>query len=122
MDNSLAESVNFLKDFQWVKLKRGKSWTQRQYENQEAWNEQRTIALESYLEREFVKNSCSKCNNPSPLIFCGDCWSFFCSSCDVDVHSKHTFHNRKALLNGFFKPISPTEYIADDGSIQIGSK
>ncbi|KAF3833318.1 hypothetical protein F7725_026983 [Dissostichus mawsoni] len=39
------------------------------------------------------------------------CWSspeWFCGDCDVLHHKKQPLHNRDSLINGFFKPISPT--------------
>eukprot|EP00111_Clytia_hemisphaerica_P015835 TCONS_00046776-protein len=117
--NTIVESVNFLQS---VNLKRkAKSWTERLHDSEELWKEEREKALGSCLEREFLKNSCFKCGNES-CIFCEECSFNLCWSCDVEVHSQLTLHNRKAKINGFLKPLCPTEHLVEDGSLTSSTR
>ncbi|KAK5865329.1 hypothetical protein PBY51_016503 [Eleginops maclovinus] len=49
-------------------------------------------------------------------------WSgpFLCPACDPIVHGKHVFHDREAMIDGFFRPIPPTSLVVVDESGQYG--
>ncbi|KAG8004387.1 hypothetical protein GBF38_022174, partial [Nibea albiflora] len=43
---------------------------------------------------------------------------FLCPACDSKVHKKHVFHDREAMIYGFFQPIPPTSSVMIDQSGQ----
>ncbi|KAF3837698.1 hypothetical protein F7725_009466, partial [Dissostichus mawsoni] len=76
------------------------SWSFRQQKASERWKEARPHHLQCLLEKEAVGHPlCGLCHEPA---------EWFCGDCDVLHHKKQPLHNRDSLMNGFFKPISPT--------------
>ncbi|KAI4811121.1 hypothetical protein KUCAC02_014040 [Chaenocephalus aceratus] len=83
------------------------SWPFRQQKASERWREARPQCL---LEKEAVGHPlCGLCHEPA-VIRCRECLpeEWFCGDCDVLHHKKQPLYNRDNLINGFFKPISPT--------------
>lgn len=117
IQSTFQDSLEFLKNFK-PNAKKKKSWTSRQYEKEEKWREQRQLAFDSLLERE-VGKKCFKCGALEPKIYCHECSYFLCHSCDSEVHLLSAFHNRKAMLGGFLRPISPCETLSSAGEIEI---
>ncbi|XP_033971570.1 uncharacterized protein LOC117470805 [Trematomus bernacchii] len=86
------------------------SWSFRQQKASERWKEARPHHLQCLLEKEAVGHPlCGLCHEPA-VIRCRECLpeEWFCGDCDVLHHKKQPLHNRDSLINGFFKPISPT--------------
>ncbi|KAI4819445.1 hypothetical protein KUCAC02_004691 [Chaenocephalus aceratus] len=86
------------------------SWPFRQQKASERWREARPHHLQCLLEKEAVGHPlCGLCHKPA-VIRCRECLpeEWFCGDCDVLHHKKQPLHNRDNLINGFFKPISPT--------------
>ncbi|KAI4806439.1 hypothetical protein KUCAC02_017264 [Chaenocephalus aceratus] len=86
------------------------SWPFRQQKASERWREARPHHLQCLLEKEAVGHPlCGLCHEPA-VIRCRECLpeEWFCGDCDVLHHKKQPLHNRDSLINGFFKPISPT--------------
>ncbi|KAF3847112.1 hypothetical protein F7725_020140 [Dissostichus mawsoni] len=78
------------------------SWSFRQQKASECWKEARPHHLQCLLEKEAVGHPlCGLCHEPA-VIRSG--------SVETDVlhQKKQPLHNRDSLMNGFFKPISPT--------------
>ncbi|KAK1904270.1 SWM histone demethylase complex subunit phf2 [Dissostichus eleginoides] len=77
-------------------------------EASERWKEARPHHLQCLLEKEAVGHPlCGLCHEPAVIREClPEEW--FCGDCDVLHHKKQPLHNRDSLMNGFFKPISPT--------------
>ncbi|KAI9544896.1 hypothetical protein NQZ68_041836 [Dissostichus eleginoides] len=82
------------------------SWSFRQQKASECWKEARPHHLQCLLEKEAVGHPlCGLCHEPAVISV-----SPRSGSVETDVlhHKKQPLHNRDSLMNGFFKPISPT--------------
>lgn len=83
-----------------------------------SWDNNRKLLLEALLSRESLPSPdhCRICLDKKTPIRCHDCpKKFFCSSCDVNVHSLLPFHNRDGFVDGFFQPIPPNVIIDENG-------
>lgn len=45
-----------------------------------------------------------------------------CPKCDANIHEEHLFHDREALIDGFFRHIPPTFIMNEDGKLEQASK
>ncbi|XP_076129536.1 uncharacterized protein LOC143111224 [Alosa pseudoharengus] len=92
------------------------SWTLRQQKAAQRWKEARPFHLQCLLQTHNVGHPlCSHCNEAA-VIRCRDCLplQWFCGSCDVQGHQQLVLHNREAIHEGFFKPISPSTIIVKE--------
>ena len=83
-----------------------------------SWDNNRKLLLEALLNLESLPSpdNCPICLEEKTLMRCHDCpKKFFCSSCDVNVHSLLPFHNRDGFFDGFFRAIPPTVIIDENG-------
>ena len=83
-----------------------------------SWDNNRNLLLEALLNLESLPSPdhCQICLEEKTLIRCHDYPNkFFCSSCDVNVHSLLPFHNRDGFVDGFFQAILPTVIIDENG-------
>ena len=95
-----------------------KNWETRMVNLSSSWDNNRKLLLEALLHRESLPSPdhCQICLEEKTLIRCHDCpKKFFCSSCDVNVHSLLPFHNRDRFVDGFFQAIPPTVIIDENG-------
>ncbi|XP_046895477.1 uncharacterized protein LOC124480338 [Hypomesus transpacificus] len=100
------------------------SWSQRQKEVQQCWQQARPQNLDNLLSAEnIVQMTCNHCHVKEAVIRCGECMpsEWFCAECDGSVHKHHTLHNRQTIMDGFFKYIPPTEAVTlcDTGKYSI---
>ena len=83
-----------------------------------SWDNNRNLLLEALLNLESLPSPdhCPICLEEKTLMRCHDCpKKFFCSSCDVNVHSLLPFHNRDGFVDGFFQAIPPMVIIDKNG-------
>jgi len=45
-----------------------------------------------------------------------------CPKCDANIHEEHLFHDREALIDGFFRHIPPTFVMNEDGKLEQTNK
>ncbi|KAF3856925.1 hypothetical protein F7725_017648 [Dissostichus mawsoni] len=77
------------------------------------------------LAAEIVtKRSCLQCKTADAVVRCLDCvppgTPFLCPACDPIIHGKNVFHDREAMIDGFYRPIPPTSFVVVDESGQYG--
>ena len=62
---------------------------------------------------------CEACEKQMPSIRCLQCShaKFLCSSCDHAVHQNNPLHDRDAWIDGYYKPLLPTEGLDSSGNI-----
>ena len=99
------------------------SWAQRQSAAQKKFRAAMPKLLNHKLAAEMVeKHSCYLCKAADAVVRCLDCvpsgTQFLCPDCDSKVHKKMVFHDREAMVFGFFKPIPPTSSVVMDQSGQ----
>ncbi|KAK0138712.1 hypothetical protein N1851_024746 [Merluccius polli] len=90
------------------------SWSQRQKEVQQCWQQARPQNLDNLLSAEnIVQMTCNHCHMREAVIRCGECMpsEWFCAECDHLVHKHHTLHSRQTTIYGFYKYIPPTECV-----------
>ncbi|KAF3837653.1 hypothetical protein F7725_009421 [Dissostichus mawsoni] len=73
------------------------SWSFRQQKASERWKEARPHHLQCLLKKRLLV-----------IPYVASATSRLLLDCDVLHHKKQPLHNRDSLMNGFFKPISPT--------------
>ncbi|XP_030264658.1 uncharacterized protein LOC115576279 [Sparus aurata] len=58
---------------------------------------------------------CQQCQDHPVVIRCCDCrpHPFLCGQCDVRVHQDRVFHNRNAMIHGFFQPLPQTTCVVE---------
>ncbi|KAI2660030.1 hypothetical protein H4Q32_022624 [Labeo rohita] len=58
---------------------------------------------------------CQQCGSNPAAVRCCDCQPcpFFCTECDVSMHTRHVLHNRDAMTAGFYQPLPPTTFVVD---------
>ncbi|KAL1276441.1 hypothetical protein QQF64_036064 [Cirrhinus molitorella] len=101
------------------------SWCQRQKEVQQCWQQARPQILANLLSAEnIIQRTCNHCHVRETVIRCMECLpsEWFCAECDQLVHKRHTLHNRQTTMYGFYKYISPTDFVKlhDDKYIICG--
>eukprot|EP00794_Sanderia_malayensis_P015625 gene15625-17202_t len=89
-------------------------WTDRLEKASAMWEKHRNYIAECALEIESFSGSlniCENCNVKNPEIRCLDCADskFLCISCDELVHEKFPLHDRDGWVDGFYKPLLPSE-------------
>ncbi|KAK0133033.1 hypothetical protein N1851_031611 [Merluccius polli] len=99
------------------------AWTQRQLAAQKKFRAAMPELLNCKLAAEtVVEHCCQQCKAADAVVRCLDCvpsgTQFLCPACDTKVHKKHVFHDREAMIYGFFKPIPPTSSVMIDQSGQ----
>ncbi|KAF3847111.1 hypothetical protein F7725_020139 [Dissostichus mawsoni] len=102
------------------------SWTQRQKEVQQCWQQARPQNVDNLLiTKNIIKMTCNHCLLEEAVIRCEECMpsEWFCAECDILVHTKHTLHSRQTTCNGFYKCIPPTESVKlQDGKYIISKQ
>lgn len=98
-------------------------WTKRQVMSEKKCRAALPEILNCMLAAETVtQHCCQQCKAVDAVVRCLECvpsgCQFFCSTCDSEIHSKHVFHDREAMIDGFFKPIPPTSLVVIDESGQ----
>ncbi|KAL1268665.1 hypothetical protein QQF64_034028 [Cirrhinus molitorella] len=86
------------------------SWCQRQNDVQQV----RPQKLANLISAEnIIQRTCNHCYVREALIHCVECLpsEWFCAECDQLVHKRHTLHNRQTTVYGFYKYISPTDFV-----------
>jgi hypothetical protein len=77
----------------------------------ESWSEMRQPLFEMLVKRKFgvdhSKLLCKNCGEKA-VIRCEECGlkKYLCGKCDVEIHQHFLFHDREAINNGYFEPIS----------------
>ncbi|XP_073318484.1 uncharacterized protein [Pagrus major] len=99
------------------------SWARRQSAAQKNFRAAMPQLLNYKLAAETVeKHCCYLCKAADAVVRCLDCvpsgTQFLCPDCDSKVHKKMVFHDREAMMYGFFKPIPPTSSVVMDQSGQ----
>ncbi|XP_063049593.1 uncharacterized protein LOC134444050 [Engraulis encrasicolus] len=110
---ALQEVLSGLPEFEEPPEAKGQ-WSVRQTVVHERWEAARPGLLDALLSAaEVGDTSCSYCGR-NAVVRCLDCLPrhFFCSRCDLK-HRHHVLHDREHMLNGFFKPIPPTDIIVE---------
>lgn len=90
------------------------SWSQRQREAQQCWQQARPQNLDNMLSaKKMVQITCKHCHVEEAVIRCAECMptEWFCAECDVLVHKRHSLHSRQTTLDGFYKYIAPTKSV-----------
>ncbi|KAF3851329.1 hypothetical protein F7725_013101, partial [Dissostichus mawsoni] len=101
------------------------TWTQRQLKREQKFRAAMPELLNLKLAAEIVtKRSCLQCKTADAVVRCLDCVPpgipFLCPACDRIIHGKNVFHDREAMIDGFYRPIPPTSLVVVDESGQYG--
>ncbi|XP_034082874.1 uncharacterized protein LOC117553162 isoform X1 [Gymnodraco acuticeps] len=101
------------------------TWTQRQLKREQKFRAAMPELLHLKLAAEIVtKRSCLQCKTADAVVRCLDCvppgTPFLCPACDPIIHGKNVFHDREAMIDGFYRPIPPTSLVVVDESGQYG--
>ena len=88
-------------------------WAERTTVLNVSWAQWRVCLWETILKANFaVKEDtlCMKCLEEPAVIRCNECFTakYLCGSCDQKVHELLPCHDRDAVVNGHYEPISPT--------------
>ncbi|XP_041959278.1 uncharacterized protein LOC121718326 [Alosa sapidissima] len=85
------------------------SWTHRKQVASEHWSRAREDMTANLLAAERPPcQPCQVCRHTKAVVRCRDCLAqLLCGGCDQAVHNSHPLHNREAMFEGFFKPLSP---------------
>ena len=102
-------------------------WAERQTALAESWSESRAIICKAILQSTFAipeDNMCCRCSQRVALVRCHQCSSVkdLCSDCDQTVHDCWPFHDRDAVVNDQYVPISGTTSRGSDGEWVIVGK
>ncbi|KAK0139591.1 hypothetical protein N1851_023526 [Merluccius polli] len=75
------------------------SWSQRQKEVQQCWQQARPQNLDNLSAENIVQMTCNHCHVREAVTRCGECMpsEWFCAECDHLVHKHHTLHSRYDL-------------------------
>ncbi|XP_062414077.1 uncharacterized protein LOC134122785 isoform X1 [Pungitius pungitius] len=59
---------------------------------------------------------CQHCGQKLAVVTCRDCLPrpLYCTACDIAIHESMVLHNRTSMIEGFFRPLSPSTYIKED--------
>ncbi|XP_034057129.1 uncharacterized protein LOC117536392 isoform X3 [Gymnodraco acuticeps] len=101
------------------------TWTQRQLKREQKFRAAMPELLNLKLAAEIVtKRPCLQCKTADAVVRCLDCvppgTPFLCPACDPIIHGKNVFHDREAMIDGFYRPIPPTSLVVVDESGQYG--
>ena len=111
MKDILLEANGLVVDWANSSPKRNKPWKEKRDTLNESWEEVRVQLLESLLKTKFGidhdKLKCKRCQEKA-VVRCEECHphKYLCGNCDVEIHQDHPFHDRDAVVNGRFQPIS----------------
>ncbi|KAI4799985.1 hypothetical protein KUCAC02_016523 [Chaenocephalus aceratus] len=97
-------------------LKASLDWGTRKSLFSERWKTERPRLVNNTVEQEDVANRiCQQCGSKPAAVRCRDCRPspFFCTECDVGMHTRHVLHNRDAMIAGFFQPLPPSTVVVD---------
>ncbi|XP_046873039.1 uncharacterized protein LOC124465354 [Hypomesus transpacificus] len=90
------------------------SWPSRHLTAQEHWEEARPFHLKCLLDSEDVGQELCYICQKTAVIRCRDCLpeEWLCEACDVHIHKRWPLHNRDSVVDGFFRAIPPSTYLA----------
>lgn len=123
IDQLLAEAFREAEEFVEQEAKmRGVSWKTRQERLETSWERFREKLFSNAITQEALSLplNCSKC--ACELQYCVRCMGcgpgiLLCSTCDMDTHDNHPFHDRESWNGEFFRPLLPTEAIDSQGEV-----
>lgn len=102
-------------------------WSERQATLNERWSESRAIICKAVFQSMFSipeDEKCYSCSEKVAVVRCHECTRAkqLCSYCDQIMHERWPFHDRDALVNGHYIPISTTTSKGNDGEWVIVGK
>ncbi|KAM4530957.1 uncharacterized protein PAE49_023263 isoform 3-T4 [Odontesthes bonariensis] len=92
-------------------------WKERQSSTLQKWTMLRPFMVNHMLSSERPKQGlCQHCGQKLAVVTCRDCLPRprYCTACDVTTHESMALHNRTSMMEGFFRPLSPSTYIKED--------
>lgn len=100
------------------------TWESRMENLNENWEASRSSIFEAILlSQNPIVELCDICNKAPCLLRCDECIGRrMCPKCDANIHEEHLFHDREALIDGFFRHIPPTFIMNEDGKLEQTSK
>lgn len=92
-------------------------WKERQSSTLEKWTTLKPFMLNQMLSSERPKQGlCQHCGQTLAVVTYRDCLPrpLYCTACDITIHESMALHNRTSMIEGFFRPLSPSTYIKED--------
>ena len=87
------------------------------------WAKERPRLVNTVMGKQYVATRvCQQCQGHPEVIRCCDCrpHPFLCGQCDVSVHQDRVFHNKEAMIHGFFQPLPLTTCVVERVLTQSG--
>ena len=100
------------------------TWERRMENLNENWEASRSSIFEAILLSQSPSvELCYICHKAPCLLRCDECsGKRMCPKCDAKIHEEHLFHDREALVDGFFRHIPPTFIMNEGGKLEQTSK